>query len=88
MARFRYVGHEAPDGASYRERVAGAPFRTQVTHENVGYAWGPGEVHEAFMLSVGHRANLLADDVERGAVGVAVDPRDLSAFYVTEFFRR
>jgi uncharacterized protein YkwD len=88
MARFRYVGHEAPDGASFAVRIAGAPFRTQATRENVGHAWGPGEVHEALMHSVGHRANLLAADVDRGAVGVAVDPDDPGAFYVTEFFRR
>jgi uncharacterized protein YkwD len=88
MARFRYVGHEAPDGASYRERVARAPFRAQATHENVGHAWGPGEVHEAFLRSAGHRANLLAADVDRGAVGVAADPGDASAFYISEFFRR
>jgi cysteine-rich secretory family protein len=88
MARLRYVGHEAPNGASYRERIAGAPFRSLATHENVGHAWGPGEVHEAFLRSAGHRANLLADDVDRGAVGIAIDPLDPGAFYVSEFFRR
>jgi len=88
MARLRYVGHEAPDGASYRERVAAAPFRSLATHENVGHAWGPGEVHDAFLRSPGHRANLLAADVDRGAVGVAVDPADPGAFYVSEFFRQ
>lgn len=88
MARFRYIGHQGPDGASYRERVARAPFRAAATHENVGHAWGPGEVHEAFLRSAGHRANLLAADVDRGAVGVAVDPGDPSAFYVSEFFRQ
>lgn len=88
MARLRYVGHEAPDGTSYRERVAAAPFRSLATHENVGHAWGPGEVHDAFLRSPGHRANLLAADVDRGAVGVAVDPLDPAAFYVSEFFRQ
>lgn len=88
MARFHYVAHESPDGVSYRERIAGAPFRAESTRENVGHAWGPGEVHEAFLRSAGHRANLLAGDVDRGAVGVAVDPADPGAFYVSEFFRR
>jgi hypothetical protein len=88
MARFRYVGHEAPDGTGYADRVARAPFRTLSTHENVGHAWGPGELHEAFLHSPGHRANLLADDVDRGAVGVAIDPADPGAVYVAEFFRR
>jgi uncharacterized protein YkwD len=88
MARYAYVGHETPGGASYAERVAAAPFATRFTHENVGHAWGPSEVHDAFMHSLGHRANLLAGEVDRGAVGVAVDPGDPQAFYVTEFFRR
>jgi uncharacterized protein YkwD len=88
MARLSYVGHEAPDGSSYRERIARAPFHALATHENVGHAWGPGEMHEAFLRSAGHRANLLATDVDRGAVGVAVDPADPSAYYVSEFFRR
>lgn len=88
MAQYGYVGHEAPGGASYADRVAGAPFPTLETHENVGHAWGPGEVHDAFMRSPGHRANLLAAEVVRGAVGIAVDPGDPRAFYVTEFFRR
>jgi len=88
MAQYAYVGHEAPSGASYADRVAGAPFPAVETHENVGHAWGPGEVHDAFMHSTGHRANLLAGEVDRGAVGIAVDPGDARAFYVTEFFRR
>jgi len=88
MARYAYVGHEARGGASYADRVAGAPFVTRSTHENVGHAWGPGELHDAFMRSPGHRANLLARDVDHGAVGVVVDPEGPSSFYVTEFFRR
>jgi uncharacterized protein YkwD len=88
MAQFRYIGHHAPDGTSYAARVAGAPFRSSSSRENVGRAWGPGEVHEAFLHSDGHRANLLADDVDRGAIGVVPDPDDRDAFYIAEFFRR
>jgi uncharacterized protein YkwD len=88
MARFRYVGHQTPLGASYAERIAAAPFRSRSSRENVGHAWGPGEVHEAFLHSAGHRENLMAGDVDRGAIGVAVDPEDARAFYISEFFRR
>lgn len=88
MARLQYIGHEAPDGASYDKRVNRAPFRVHSARENVGHAWGPGEVHDAFLRSPGHRANLLASDVDRGAVGVAVDPGDPTAFYISEFFRQ
>jgi uncharacterized protein YkwD len=87
MARSGYVGHHGADGASYAARVAGAPFRSRSSRENVGRAWGPGEVHEAFLRSVGHRANLLADDIDRGAIGAVRDPDDRGAFYVSEFFR-
>ncbi|MEO8706225.1 MAG: CAP domain-containing protein [Kofleriaceae bacterium] len=88
MATYAYVGHEAPDGASLHRRVDEAPFRAAATRENVGHAWGPGEVHDAFMASPGHRENALAWDVTRGAVGIERDRRDPRAFYVTEFFRR
>jgi uncharacterized protein YkwD len=88
MAQFAYVAHESHDGASYAQRVAAAPFRIQFARENVGHAWGPGEVHDAFMASAGHRENLLSREVDRGAVGAAADPADAGAFYVTEFFRR
>ncbi len=88
MARYRYVSHEAPDGMHLPFRVEHAGFAASATRENVGHAWGPAEVHVAFMASPGHRTNLLAYDVDRGAVGVVADPRDPSAFYVTEFFRK
>jgi uncharacterized protein YkwD len=87
MARLHYVGHEAPDGAHLAQRVHDAGFAARATRENVGHAWGPAEVHVAFMASTGHRANLLAEDVDRGAIGVVADPRDPTAFYITEFFR-
>lgn len=88
MARYTYIGHEAPGGGVLKERVAAAQLRVEAARENVGHAWGPGEAHVAFMGSPGHRENLLADDVERGAVGIAADPHDPRAFYITEFFRR
>jgi uncharacterized protein YkwD len=88
MARLRYIGHHGADGASYATRVARAPFRSTSSRENVGHAWGPGEVQEAFLRSEGHRANLLADDIDRGAIGAVPDPEDRGAFYIAEFFRR
>jgi len=88
MARYTYIGHEAPGGDNLHDRVAGARFEVLAARENVGHAWGPGEAHVAFMGSPGHRTNLMADDVERGAVGIATDPHDPKAFYITEFFRR
>lgn len=86
MAAGGYVGHRAPDGAALVVRVERAGLSAWATRENVGHAGGPGEVHLAFLRSPGHRANLLADDITHGAVGVAADPRAPGDFYVTEFF--
>ncbi|HEU0033779.1 MAG TPA: CAP domain-containing protein [Kofleriaceae bacterium] len=87
MAGGAYISHEAPDGAHLPERVERGGLHGKTNRENVGHAWGPGEVHDAFMASRGHRANVLAVDVERGAIGIAFDPADPRAFYVTEVFR-
>lgn len=89
MARHAYVGHLGPRGETYPQRLAEAfpGPSSEETHENVGHAWGPAEVHLAFMESPGHRDNLLAPRVDHGAVGLAADPRDPRAFYITEFFR-
>lgn len=86
MARGRYVNHRAPDGAALVVRVERAAVSAWTTRENVGHAGGPGEVHQAFLDSPGHRANLLADDITHGAVGVELDPQVNGEFYVTEFF--
>lgn len=89
MAQHAYVGHLGPYGETYPQRIAEA-FAGAVpeeTHENVGHAWGPAEVHLAFMESPGHHDNLLAPRVSHGAVGLAADPRDPRGFYLTEFFR-
>jgi uncharacterized protein YkwD len=86
MAAFRFVGHEAADGRSAQARLRTLPARA--VYENVGHAGGPGEAHNGFMTSRGHRANLLSDNVERGAIGVEPDPRDPRAYYVTEIFLR
>src|SRR6185436_9254420 len=80
MAQFAYVAHDSHEGVSFAQRGISASFRIQFARENVGHAWGPGEVHDAFMASEGHRINLLSREVDRGAVGAAVDPADPGAF--------
>ncbi|MBX3160728.1 MAG: hypothetical protein KF773_32480 [Deltaproteobacteria bacterium] len=90
MARGRYVGHAGPAGETYEDRISAAKLWRSATHENVGHAWGPAEVHTAFMASPGHRRNLLAADVEHGSVGIVFDRDDAptpGGFYITEFFR-
>lgn len=50
--------------------------------ENVGYGPGAGSVHEAFMGSDAHRANILGD-YDRVGIGVIVDGR---TYWITEVF--
>jgi uncharacterized protein YkwD len=87
MARGRYVAHTAANGDSLVARQTRARIRTSVSHENVGRAMGPIELHHALLQSAGHAANLFADDVDRGSVGAVLDPLDLRSYYVTQFFR-
>lgn len=61
----RYGGE--PDMAT-RASQAGAHF--DVIEENVAVGPSPSEIHEEWMESPGHRANLLSNDVNR--VGIAV----------------
>ncbi len=86
MARSRFVGHQASDGTPMAVRLGAMPARA--VFENVGRAGGPGEAHLGFMTSPGHRANLLAREAERGAIGVELDAADPSAFYITQLFIR
>lgn len=63
---------------------------TQVTNwtrlsENVGYGPRLGAVHDAFMASAGHRANILDRNVSEMGIGVAWSG---STVWVTEVFRQ
>jgi uncharacterized protein YkwD len=85
MAAHGYIGHDTAEGIGFPQRMVVLDARS--ARENVGHAWGPAEVHLAFMHSAGHRSNILAADITRGAIGVSVDEHDPTGFYVTELFR-
>lgn len=40
--------------------------------ENVGYAWSPKQLHDAWMNSAGHRANILSSDFNSVGLGFVV----------------
>jgi len=89
MGRQGYFAHETPDGSRLRDRVRVvgiAHFR--VLGENIAYNQGyddPGAFAvERWMISAGHRANILSREFDRSAIGsfVAAD----GSVYLTQVF--
>ena len=75
MARDGYVGHHSPKTGDAASRVARAGIEARVVRENVARGYGPREIHASLLRSPGHRANLLAEDVDRVGVGAVFGPR-------------
>lgn len=70
MAAEGVISHQYADEPEISERAAQAGAHFSVIEENVAIAPNPASVHNAWMRSAGHRANLLNPHVDR--VGVAV----------------
>jgi uncharacterized protein YkwD len=85
MARRESISHQYPGEADLanRGRLAGARFT--VIAENVAEAWSAPEIHDAWMKSPGHRANLL--DPRVNAVGISVLRRGNELYAVEDFER-
>jgi hypothetical protein len=85
MASRESISHQYPGEADLadRGRIAGARFT--VISENVAEAWSAPEIHDAWMQSPGHRANLLDPRVD--AVGISVIQRDGQLYAVEDFDR-
>jgi uncharacterized protein YkwD len=92
MVRQGYFAHETPDGARLKDRahaVGIAHFR--VLGENIAYNQGyddPGTFAvERWMISPGHRANILSSEFERSAIGSFIAP-DGTIYLTQEFIKR
>jgi len=85
MAATESISHRYPGEADLadRGRAAGAHFT--VISENVAEAGTAPAIHEAWMHSPGHRANLL--DRRVNAVGISVYRRDGQLYAVEDFDR-
>jgi hypothetical protein len=85
MAARGTISHQFPGepGLTERARQAGAHF--SVIAENVAEAPTPVRIHDAWMASEGHRANLL--DPRVNAVGIRVLRRDGQLYAVEDLSR-
>jgi uncharacterized protein YkwD len=92
MVRLGYFAHETPDGLHLKDRAhaVGIPhFR--VLGENIAYNQGyddPGAFAvQRWLISPGHRANILSNEFEQAAIGSFVAP-DGTVYLTQEFIRR
>lgn len=88
MAHNNFFSHVSPDGLRLRDRAKAAGIKFQAVGENIAYNLGyddPGAFAvERWMLSPGHRANILYTGFSGMAVGTAVGPD--GAVYLTQTF--
>ena len=83
MALRGQVTHRFPEEAGLRPRIADYGLRFDFVGENVGRARDAALVHEDFLLSPGHRENILQEKANAVGVGAVRVDDDL---FVTEDF--
>jgi uncharacterized protein YkwD len=89
MARLSFFSHETPEGMRLRDRARAAGIlHFKLLGENIAYNQGyedPGAFAVGrWMISPGHRANILSDEFEASAIGVFVAAD--GAVYLTQAF--
>lgn len=85
MAARESISHQYPGEADLANRGHEAGAKFTVISENVAEAWSAPEIHDAWMHSPDHRANLL--DPRVNAVGISVERRDGQLYAVEDFDR-
>lgn len=83
MAQHADISHGFPGEPDLSERGATAGVRFSLITENVAEAGEPTIIHDMWMHSEGHRANLL--DPEVNVVGIAVVTREHQVYAVEDF---
>jgi hypothetical protein len=83
MAQQNTLSHQLPGEAGLVERASGAGARFSTLAENVAEGPSAEGIHEQWMHSPPHRANLL--DAQLDSVGVAVTDRNGTLFAVEDF---
>jgi hypothetical protein len=85
MAEHRTISHQFQGEADLAQRACDAGAHFSLVTENVAEASNSAKIHELWMNSEGHRANLLDPMVD--AVGIAVVQRDGQLYAVEDFTR-
>jgi uncharacterized protein YkwD len=96
MVRDGYFAHTTPDGDTFVDRILAAGYTKRTAGWSLGenLAWGTGDVgtprgvHDAWMRSSGHRANILKASYRELGIGVRPGvPKDaaVGATYTTDF---
>lgn len=83
MARHREISHQFADEPELANRAGHAGAHFSLVTENVAEAPTSAKIHELWMQSAGHRANLLDPQVD--SVGIAVVQRDGELYAVEDF---
>jgi hypothetical protein len=83
MAAHEDISHQFPNEPELARRGAAAGVRFSLITENVGEAPTSVIIHELWMHSPGHRANLLDPNVN--AIGIAIVPRGNELYAVEDF---
>jgi hypothetical protein len=83
MTEERQISHQYPGELSLEARTIGAGARYRTVAENIGIGQTAAELHDGWMHSPGHRANIL--DARSNSVGIAVIARDGEIFAVEDF---
>ena len=91
MGRLKFFSHSTPNGHHLKARARNAGIRYVVIAENIAFNMGyddpGGFAVERWMVSPGHRANILYAGFEAMAVGTFVAP-DGSVFLTQTFITR
>jgi cysteine-rich secretory family protein len=83
MAQQNTLAHQLPGEPDLRMRAAGAGARYSVIAENVAVGPDPAVIHNEWMHSPGHRANILSSQLS--VVGIAVVQGSMGLFAVQDF---
>lgn len=86
MARRNVLTHDSAAGRSFTDRLVDAGIPFAANGENVAESWSPAaeSIHQSFMNSPGHRANVLNRDFDEVGIGIVRGP--VNVYFVTEDF--
>jgi uncharacterized protein YkwD len=83
MARRGRLSHQFPGEPGLRDRIAATSLRFNASAENIALGPTPAGINDDWMLSPGHRANIL--EPRYNAIGVAVVRNGDELYAVTDF---